>query len=61
MHILVGWCTYDGNIVLLDNGLCLRHNARESAESGGTIYYKHCYGNKLFEQSLLQKFTQKVV
>ena len=26
-----------GNIVLLDNGLCLWHNARESAESGGTI------------------------
>ena len=25
------------------------HNARESAESGGTIYYKHYYGNKLFE------------
>ena len=37
MHILVGWCTYDGNIVLLDNGLCLWHNARESAESCGTI------------------------
>ena len=30
--------TYDGNVVLLDNGLCLWHNARESAESGGTIY-----------------------
>ena len=26
-----------GNIVLLDNGLCLWHNAGESAESGGTI------------------------
>ena len=25
------------------------HDARESAESGGTIYYKHYYGNKLFE------------
>ena len=41
--------TYDGNVVLLDNGLCLWHNARESAESGGTIYYKHYYGNELFE------------
>ena len=41
--------TYDGNVVLLDNSLCLWHNARESAESGGTIYYKHYYGNKLFE------------
>ena len=41
--------TYDGNVVLLDNGLCLWHNARESAESGGTMYYKHYYGNKLFE------------
>ena len=30
--------TYDGNVVLLDNGLCLWHNAKESAESGGTIY-----------------------
>ena len=30
--------TYDGNVVLLDNGLCLWHNARESTESGGTIY-----------------------
>ena len=20
MHLTVGWCTYDGNIVLLDNG-----------------------------------------
>ena len=29
---------YDGNIVLLDDGLCLWHDARESAESGGTIY-----------------------
>ena len=27
----------------------LGHNARESAESGGTIYYKHYYENKLFE------------
>ena len=26
-----------GNIVLLDNGLCSWHNARERAESGGTI------------------------
>ena len=25
------------------------HNARESVESGGTIYYKHYYRNKLFE------------
>ena len=25
------------------------YNARESAESGGTIYYKHYYRNKLFE------------
>ena len=41
--------TYDGNVVLLDNGLCLWHNARESAESCGTIYYKRYYGNKLFE------------
>ena len=28
--------TYDGNVVLLDNGLCLWHNARESAEICGT-------------------------
>ena len=27
--------TYDRNVVLLDNGLCLWHNARESTESGG--------------------------
>ena len=25
------------------------HNARESAESGGTIHYKHYYRNELFE------------
>ena len=25
------------------------YNARESAQSGGTIYYKHYYRNKLFE------------
>ena len=30
--------TYDGNVVLLDNGLCLWHNARLRVESGGTIY-----------------------
>ena len=30
--------TYDGNVVLLDNGLCLWHNARESAEICGTNY-----------------------
>ena len=39
--------TYDGNVVLLDNGLCLWHNARESAESGGTItwYRQPCKHN----------------
>ena len=30
MHLTVGWCTYNGNIVLLDNGLCLWHNARKA-------------------------------
>ena len=33
---------------------------QKSMESCGTIYYKHYYGNKLFEQSLLQKFTKRV-
>ena len=27
---------------------------------GYTIYYKHYCGNKLFESSLLQKFTKRV-
>ena len=37
------------------------HNARESEEICGTIYYKQYFENKLFEYSLLQKFTQQVV
>ena len=36
--------TYDGNVVLLDNGLCLWHNARKSVESGGTITFIKGHG-----------------
>ena len=46
--------TYDGNVVLLDNGLCLWHNARESTESGGTIYLEINFSSKVYSKSLLK-------
>ena len=36
------------------------HGSLWLGKDKGSIYYKHYYGNKLFEQSLLQKFTQRV-
>ena len=45
--------TYDG-IVLLDNDLCLWYNARESAESGGSIHLEINFSSKVYSKSLLK-------
>ena len=47
--------TYDGNVVLLDNGLCLWHNARESAESSGSIHLEINFSSKVYSKSLLNR------
>ena len=41
--------TYDGNIVLLDNGLCLWHNASKAWRAVVNRRLYHSFGNKLFE------------
>ena len=41
--------TYDGNIVLLDNGLCLWHNASKARRVVVNRRLYHSFGNKLFE------------
>ena len=40
--------------MLLDNGLHLWHNARGSAESGGTIHLEINFSSKVYSKSLLK-------
>ena len=48
-HNLVTICDAGFHFMITPPSKASWHNARESAESGGTIHYKHYYENKLFE------------
>ena len=48
MHLTIGWCTYDGNIVLLDIGTMQEKRGEQGSTVGYTIHLEIKFTPKVY-------------